>query len=149
VAIEAGGEGLCRKQCCGGDWSACDEGESCIRSLEVRAGGEVIPAGVDLCFPVGTCDLFDSEGCADEPGRECKLVDPTGAVACSPVSSVKLGDACAPPEVCSQGLSCVGGFCVKLCAWQACGEPACSEAEGTCVHFERNPPGVGECTLGR
>lgn len=140
-------EGACRRMCCGADWSACDEGESCIRTLQVRAGGEVLDAGVDLCFPVGTCDLFDTAGCEDEK-RECKIVDPTGAVACAPRSNADVGDACAPPTVCKQGLSCVGGYCVKLCRFEACGEPACV-GEGACTHFERNPPGVGECTLGR
>lgn len=140
-------EGMCRRQCCGDDWSACDEGESCIRSLQVRAGGEVIPAGMSLCFPVGTCDLFDPSGCED-PTRECKLVDPTGAVACAPRSTADLGDACAPPEVCKQGLSCVGGVCIKLCSFVECGPVACDEGV-PCVHFDRNPPGVGECTPGR
>jgi hypothetical protein len=139
----------CRKLCCGADYTACDEGESCIRVLEVRAGGQVIPAQASLCFPVGTCDPLDPESCADEPGRECKIVDPTGAVACAPRSTSRLGDACSPPDVCSQGLSCVGGVCTKLCAAEACGEPACSADEGACVHFARDPTGVGECTLGR
>jgi hypothetical protein len=141
-------EGVCRKMCCGADWSACDEGESCIRSLQVKAGGEVIAADVDLCFPVGTCDPFDPDGC-DAANRECKIVDPTGAVACAPRSNADVGEACAPPTVCKQGLNCVGGYCVKLCRFSECGEPACAEAEGSCTHFERDPPGVGECTLGR
>src|SRR6188768_2965775 len=51
--------GACHKMCCGADWSACDAGESCIRNVNVRAGGEVISADVDLCFPVGTCDPLD------------------------------------------------------------------------------------------
>lgn len=141
-------EGVCRKTCCGGDWTACDEGESCIRTLKVKAGGEVLDAGVDLCFPVGTCDLFDAESCADT-NRECKIVDPTGAVACAPRSNADVGDECGPPTVCKQGLNCVGGVCVKLCVFAACGEPACSESDGACTHFERDPAGVGECTLGR
>ena len=141
-------EGVCRKLCCGADWSACDDGESCIRTLQVRAGGEVIDAGVDLCFPVGTCDIFDPDGCED-PQRECKIVDATGAVACAPRSNADVGDACGPPTVCKQGLSCVGGYCVKLCAYVDCASPSCSEADGACTHFERDPPGVGECTLGR
>ncbi len=148
-AHDRDGVGTCRKLCCGADWSACDEGESCIRSLDVRAGGEVISAGVDLCFPVGTCGIFDPKGCANDPGRECKIVDPTGAVACAPISTAQLNDPCGPPDVCAQGLNCVGGYCVKLCAWEACGVPACTASEGTCVHFERDPAGVGECTLGR
>lgn len=141
-------EGVCRKMCCGADWSACDEGESCIRTVQVKAGGEVLDAGVDLCFPVGTCDLFDPDGCED-PARECKIVDPTGAVACAPRSNADLGNPCGPPTVCKQGLNCVGGYCVKLCRFSECGEPSCSESDGACTHFERNPAGVGECTLGR
>jgi hypothetical protein len=141
--------GVCRKLCCGADWSACDEGESCIRNLNVRAGGEVIAAGVDLCFPVGTCDVFDPNSCADQPDRECKIVDAIGQVACAPKSDKDVGDACAPPDVCKQGLSCVGGFCVKLCRYEECGEPACGPDDGACVHFLRDPEGVGECTLGR
>lgn len=142
-------EGACRKLCCGGDWTGCAVGESCLRSLQVKAGGQIVPAGVELCFPVGTCDPLDPRSCADEPGRECKIVDPTGAVACAPQSSARLGDACAPPDVCQQGLACVGGRCIKLCAYAACGEPACAPEEGTCVHFARDPAGVGECTADR
>lgn len=142
-------EGVCRKLCCGADWTACDEGESCIRSLDVKAGGQVIPADAGLCFPVGTCDLFDPNGCAGDPTRECKIVDPTGAVACAPRSKAGLGDACAPPTVCQQGLNCVGGFCTKLCKFAECGDPACAADEGSCVHFPRDPAGVGECTIGR
>jgi hypothetical protein len=142
--------GTCRKQCCGGDWSACDSGESCIRNVSVRAGGEVVAAGLDLCFPVNDCDLFDPESCADDPSRECKIVDPVGNVACAPRSNADVGDECSPPTVCKQGLNCVGGYCVKLCAFEECGgDPACGPGEGGCVHFQRDPEGVGECTLGR
>ncbi len=140
-------EGVCRRQCCGDDWSACDEGESCILSLQVRAGGEVLTAGMSLCLPVNTCDVFDPESCED-PTRECKPVDPTGAVACMPRSSAGLGDDCGPPDVCQQGLSCVGGVCIKLCSFVECGPVGCDEGDA-CVRFDRNPPGVGECTPGR
>ncbi|HEY6077848.1 MAG TPA: hypothetical protein VIW29_03555, partial [Polyangiaceae bacterium] len=116
--------GSCRKLCCGGDWTGCDAGESCIRNLQVKAGGKVVSAGADLCFPVGTCDLFDPESCSDEPGRECKVVDPTGAIACSPLSTKDVGESCGPPTVCKRGLACVGGSCVKLCAFEECGEPS-------------------------
>lgn len=141
-------EGFCRKQCCGADWSACDEGESCIRQMQVRAGGVVTDTGVHLCFPVGTCHVLDRESCADEPGRECKLVDPRGSEACSPISQAQLGDPCGAPAVCAQGLSCVDGRCRRLCSTLECGEPSCPAEEGTCVHFDRNPEGVGECTPG-
>jgi hypothetical protein len=138
---------VCRRMCCGQDWSACDDGESCIRSLDVKAGGQIISAGVDLCFPVDTCDVFDPSACASEAGRECKIVDPNGKVACAPQSDADEGDPCAPPTVCKQGLNCVGGYCLKLCRFEQCGEPACGPEQGTCVHFLRDPEGVGECTL--
>jgi hypothetical protein len=139
----------CRKLCCGGDWTACDDGESCIRQVEMQlANGDVVETGADLCFPVGTCDLLDPTACNDE-NRDCKLVDPTGNVACAPKSPEALGEPCTEgPSVCQRGLTCVGGFCRRLCVAQACGEPSCPEAEGTCVHFDRDPPGIGECTPG-
>lgn len=56
---------VCHKLRCGADYTACDEGESCIRALEVRAGGEVIPADAYLCFPVDTCDPLDPSSCAE------------------------------------------------------------------------------------
>lgn len=140
--------GQCRRLCCGGDWSACDEGESCIRQLELSVGDATVDGGVDVCFPVGTCDVLDPAACDDQPGRDCKLVDPTGAEACAPSSPERLGEACSGPSVCGRGLTCVGGTCRRLCRAELCGEPACPEEEGTCVHFDRNPPGVGECTPG-
>lgn len=141
-------EGFCRKQCCGADWSACEEGESCIRQMQVRAGGVVTDSGAHLCFPVGTCHVLEADSCDDEPGRECKLVDPRGSEACSPISQAGLGDPCGAPDVCRQGLTCVGGACRRLCSTVECGEPSCPAAEGTCVHFDRDPEGVGECTPG-
>jgi hypothetical protein len=108
---------------------------------------------VDLCFPVNTCDPLDPASCANEAGRECKVVDPTGAVACAPKSEADVGESCAPPNVCKQGSTCIvgpsGGVCRRLCRAEECGEPACSPGEGACVHFDRNPPGVGECTPNR
>ncbi len=138
----------CRKICCGADWTACDAGESCIRQLDFKVGSDVVRSGADLCFPVGTCDVLDETACDDQPGRDCKLVDPTGAEACAPHSPEQLGEACSGPSVCDRGLSCVGGKCRRLCRAEECGEPACPESEGTCVHFDRDPPGVGECTPG-
>lgn len=142
--------GVCRKLCCGRDWSACDPGESCIRQFHVRFGDRIEYAA-DVCFPVGTCDVFDPTSCEDESTdveRECKIVDPTGAVACMPSSEARLGEPCGPSRACIQGLLCVGGACRKLCRAEACGEPSCGPGEGTCVHFDRDPPGVGECTPG-
>jgi hypothetical protein len=143
-------EGVCRKLCCGRDWSACDAGESCIRQFSV-AFGDRVEYAVDLCYPIDTCDVFAADSCKEESvdaPRECKIVDPTGAVACTPRSSRRLGDACSPPDVCAQGLSCVAGRCRRLCRAELCGEPSCPPEEGACVHFDRDPAGVGECTPG-
>jgi hypothetical protein len=145
-------EKVCRKQCCGGDWSACDAGESCFRQLQVKAGGVLTDSGMDLCFPVGNCDLFDPKSCA--AGLACSIVDPTGAFACIPASAVQ------PGEVCSAGACAPGSYCVEsdkagepsrcraLCRAEACGEPTCATGQGTCIHYERDPAGVGECTPG-
>lgn len=139
-------EGSCRKQCCKADWSACDEGESCIRQVQVHAGDQIVYSGLDLCFPVNDCDPLDPAPCPNAPTRECKIVDPTGAVACEPLSKAKLGDDCAPPTACAAGLNCVSKICRKLCRAVEGGVPACSADEGVCTHFNRDPVDVGECT---
>lgn len=147
----------CYQQCCDGDWTACASGTSCSRQFMVRFADDHVEHPVDLCVPTGTCDLFDPTSCqndSDPPTpRECKIVDPTGAVACMPKSTRKLGDSCsADTNTCAQGFTCVFdtgapdvGHCRRLCRAELCGEPSCPPAEGICVHFNRNPPGVGEC----
>jgi len=143
-------EKICRKQCCGSDWSACDPGESCIRQLQVRAGGVVIDSGMDLCFPVGNCDPLDSSSCAQD--LMCAIVDPTGAVACVPASSAKPGESCAVTGACAAGAFCKVNektgvaLCRALCRSEGCGEPACAPGQGICVHYNGDPTGVGECT---
>jgi hypothetical protein len=136
--------GFCRKLCCGRDWSACDEGESCFRQLQFSIDDVPTDTGAWLCFPVDTCSVLDSVACG--PGRDCKLVDPTGNEACVPHSGEPVGAACSGAALCDRGLTCVHGTCRRLCAAESCGEPGCPDGEGTCVHFNRNPPGVGECT---
>lgn len=140
--------GFCRKQCCHGDWSACDPGESCISRLEVKVGGKVIGSGMDLCFPVNDCDPLSVEPCPNALDRECKIVDPTGAVACEPLSLSQAGDLCDAQNSCAAALVCVLDHCRRLCRADACGEPACDPEDGACVHFARDPAGVGECTPG-
>ncbi|HEX3776366.1 MAG TPA: hypothetical protein VHV51_17960 [Polyangiaceae bacterium] len=139
-------ENVCRKQCCGGDWSACDPGESCIRQFEVALGGKDVDSGMELCFPVNDCDPLAQNSCADDPGTECKIVDPTGAVACEPKSSAKIGDACSTASPCAAGAICVANQCRALCRAEKDGGPVCATGQGTCVHFERDPAGIGECT---
>jgi hypothetical protein len=138
--------GTCRKMCCGRDWSACDAGQSCFRQLQFSVDGAATDTGAWLCFPVHTCNVLDSQACA--PGRDCKIVDPTGNEACIPHGSEQVGARCGGGASCDRGLTCVDGICRRLCAAELCGEPACPAAEGSCVHFQRNPPGVGECTPG-
>lgn len=148
AALCAGG--YCRAVCCGADWSACPSGQSCIRQLELGLpGGGSTPAHVDLCFPVGTCEVLDLASCQAEPGRSCQLVDPRGSEACAPMGTVATGGACDDQRRCSAGHSCVGGRCALLCRAEAidAGEARpCPDLSQTCVHFDRDPPGVGECT---
>lgn len=141
----AGGE--CHRLCCGDDWSACPSGESCIRQLLVQVNGKDMKSGADLCFPVNNCDVLDPLSCQADPGRTCQIVDPTGNVACAPEGQAGVGEACSPTVHCSAGFSCVAQKCRRLCrAVAAGGEPSCPSGEGTCIHYNRDPAGVGECT---
>jgi hypothetical protein len=158
-------DGKCAKPCCGGDWTACDEGESCIRSATIfeTTSGEKIPydKGLGTCAPVGTCNVLDTTSCSSDSVRPvCRIVDPRGFVACQPHSTggdAQLGEDCSEQKQCAAGLHCAGLFaedasaqtkCVRLCAWGSCDDakPACGKDEGTCVHFLHDPEGVGECT---
>jgi len=142
--------GTCRQLCCGGDWSACAAGSSCIQQVMLvrPGGGEPAYANADVCAPVGGCDVLDPKSCADKPGKSCQIVDPTGNVACMPAGTAGPGDACSPKKPCKAGFACVDDECRRLCKAVAGGaEPYCPEPEGTCVHYNRDPAGVGECTL--
>ncbi|MCA9646980.1 MAG: hypothetical protein H6718_09110 [Polyangiaceae bacterium] len=144
--------GQCRTQCCGGDWSACPSGESCIRQYQLGLpGGGSVAADVDLCFPVGTCSVLDPSGCSSEENRTCQLVDPTGAQACAPAGTATTGAKCSKQQPCVAMHACVGGRCTPLCEAKQPESPTdprpCADPEQSCVHFDRDPPGVGECTL--
>ncbi len=112
----------------------------------MRAGGSIVVSGLDLCFPVNDCDPLQTGPCNGDATRECKIVDPTGAVACEPVTTAEAGDDCSQEAACAGGLSCVLDQCRKLCRAEVGGEPSCTTDEGKCVHFRRDPPDVGECT---
>src|ERR1051325_5649937 len=143
----AGGE--CRKLCCAGDWKVCDEGESCFRQFEYLIDEVIVPTGAWVCYPVGTCSVLDPKAC-DSTGEDCKLVDSRGSEACMPKSPGELGESCGAAGGRVRGLTCVGKpgaqTCRRLCRAEECGEPSCPTEEGTCVHFDRDPAGVGECT---
>jgi hypothetical protein len=145
--------GHCRKLCCAGDWTACDEGESCYRPYDFLVDAEAKPTGAWVCYPVGTCSVLDPTAC-DDVGQDCKMVDTRGSEACMPKTPGKLGESCgaASGRLCGRGLTCVGDpgeeTCIRLCRAEECGEPSCPVAEGACVHFDRDPSGVGECTPG-
>ena len=154
-AGEACANGYCRKLCCAGDWTVCGEGESCFRTLAYQIGNAVTPTGAWVCYPVGECSVIDPKPAACNGATDdCKLVDSRGSEACIPRSAGELGEPCsrASGRLCGAGLTCVGQpgaeTCRRLCRAEECGEPACPEEEGTCVHFDRDPPGVGECTPG-
>jgi hypothetical protein len=146
-------EGVCRKFCCGGDWSACPTGQSCFRPLLVRdaapdaaAPDAAIEANAYACAPVDNCDVLDPNACSDRPGFACQVIDPAGHVACAREGRAQLGDDCSRSEACARGLLCRGGECVRLCrAVAGAGDP-CDARREACIHFNRDPAGVGECT---
>ncbi|HEY6559286.1 MAG TPA: hypothetical protein VI072_18505 [Polyangiaceae bacterium] len=141
-------EGTCRKFCCGGDWSACPEGQSCFRTLFVRdpATDAAVSADAYVCAPVDNCNVLDPNACSDRPGTACQVIDPLGHVACASEGRAQVGDDCSRNEPCARGLLCRGGECVRLCrAVRGAGEP-CEPGREACVHFNRDPAGVGECT---
>lgn len=151
---EACANGYCRQLCCGGDWTVCGEGESCFRTLAYQIGNTVTSTGAWVCYPVGECSVLDPKPPACHATEDCKLVDSRGSEACIPRSAGELGESCSRTSgrLCGAGLTCVGQpgseTCRRLCRAEECGEPACQEGEGACVHFDRDPPGVGECTPG-
>lgn len=137
-------ENVCRRFCCGdatqGDWSVCADGQSCYRTLLVSVDGEPTTTGASLCFPTDECDVLAEGACS--AGRACQLIDSRGRSACVQPGDGGLGDPCP----CVEGFLCVGGACRRLCAAVDGGaEPFCPLAEGVCVHFDRDPEGVGEC----
>lgn len=141
--------GACHRQCCGGDWSVCDPGESCFRSVLADAGGKVTSTGMELCFPVTDCDPLASGSCPS--GQSCALVDSAGRTACITASPAQAGSDCDLSHSCAGGSVCVddasgAAHCRALCRAAACGETSCAAGQGVCVHFARDPAGVGECT---
>jgi hypothetical protein len=156
-------DGACAKACCGGDSTTCDTGQKCIRQAVAfkTSSGAVIAydEGLGTCAAVGNCDLLDVKSCAGDAKRPvCRIVDPDGDVACAPSGDRTLGDDCDADHQCGPGQHCAGNAdtavaaiiqtkCVRFCGFGSCNsEPACPDSEGLCVHFTRDPEGVGECT---
>jgi hypothetical protein len=142
-AVCAGG--YCRKLCCGKDWTGCPTGEHCLRSFSVQLSAtQTVDSKAYVCVPVTGCNALDPASCASiEKGTACVVADGTGATTCEPEAS---GGA-AEPCPCKGGFACVSNQCRRLCAAVAGGgTPACQREEGRCVHFDRDPTGVGECT---
>jgi hypothetical protein len=132
--------GSCLRMCCGDDYSACPEGESCFGSLLIQVGDAGVASGAMVCLAVGTCDVLTGKTCPT--GQACHIVDPTGAVACVEEGMGKAGEDCP----CASGFTCVAETCRRLClAVEGGGYPWCPVEEGRCVHFDRDPPNVGEC----
>jgi hypothetical protein len=136
----------CRKLCCGRDWTGCGtSSEHCLRPLSIQlASGTTVSSGAYLCYPVNLCDALLPASCGSiETGTTCQIADPTGATACLPEGTGGVADPCP----CKSGFACVEGGCRRLCrAVPGGGEPSCPAEEGRCVHFNRDPAGVGECT---
>ena len=138
--------GRCRKLCCGRDWTGCGTStEHCLRPLQVQlSGNRIVASGAYLCYPVNLCDALVPSSCATiESNTTCQIADPTGATACLPEGTGGVASPCP----CRGGFTCVEGGCRRLCrAVPGGGEPSCPATEGVCVHFNRDPAGVGECT---
>ncbi len=141
-------EGTCHKLCCGGDWTGCaSAGEHCLQGLVYGDGkGGTLQTKAMLCSPINTCDALVPSSCP-KAGTTCQIADPTGATACLPEGQGGSGDACP----CQGGFTCLvgenGSECRRLCkAVAGGGDPFCQSGEGICVHYNRDPSGVGECT---
>jgi len=136
--------GACHKLCCGRDWTGCPAGQSCFGTFVVTLrDGSLASSGADLCLPLSACDPLNPSSC-QAAGQQCVIVDPTGSTACMSPGAGTAGRPCP----CQGGYLCVASACRRLCkAVPGGGEPSCPTGEGRCVHFDRDPSGVGECTL--
>ncbi len=140
--------GLCRKLCCGGDWSGCDSAsEHCLEGFEYINGSMTVQTGAMLCYPVNVCDALNPASCTAS-GTTCQIADITGVTACLPEGSGGAGQPCP----CKGGFACVqpsgsqSYVCARLCkAVPGGGAPYCQVGEGICTHYNRDPQGVGEC----
>jgi len=143
-------EGTCHRICCGvagnlKDWTVCPANEHCLRELTVQlVSMSTVDTHAFLCYPVNTCDALVPSSCpATPPGKTCQIADGTGVTACLSEGTGVAGDTCP----CKGGYTCVSNGCRRLCkAVAGGGDPACPPSEGRCVHFNRDPNGVGECT---
>jgi hypothetical protein len=144
-------EGRCHRLCCGGDWSACSGGQSCYRPYSLVVDDAGGPTGASLCYPSSGCDVLDPNACRAEPNQSCQIVDPRGGVACAPSGTAQAGEGCGPSTPCAPLHLCVNSQdtwqCRRLCrAAEGAPEPSCPPDGGVCVHYNRDPAGVGECT---
>lgn len=140
--------GFCRKICCGRDWTDCPAQEHCLLTLEVKLPTQTVNTGAFVCYPVNNCDALDPSSCSSiQAGTTCQIADPTGATACLSEGMSGVTESCSPTLKCKAGSVCVNNACRRLCkAVAGGGEPSCPATEGRCVHFTRDPDGVGECT---
>jgi hypothetical protein len=134
--------GVCRKLCCGKDWTGCPSSEHCLSKLEVLSSADAaVWSGAYLCLPTTGCDPLVASSCAS--GQACQIVDPTGATDCvpGPAAGAGLAGLACP---CQTGLVCSSDLCRSLCRTTG-GELSCPAGDGRCVHFSTDPQGVGEC----
>jgi hypothetical protein len=138
--------GLCRKLCCGKDWTGCPAGEHCLVKLDVGTSADAaVWSGAYVCTPTADCDPLAAASCPD--GFVCQIVDPTGTTDCIPWRGGATAGLAGSTCPCQTGFACVAQLCRRLCRATTDGaEPLCPSAEGRCVHFQTDPPNVGECT---
>ena len=139
---------VCRRLCCGHDWTACSPDQRCVAPLSISINSSAVPTGAYVCVPANGCDPLTGSPCTG--ATVCQIVDPTGATACvaSPPAGVGAtpGDVCPP---CQTGFTCVSEGCRRLCSVAATsgqGGATCPPEEGHCVHWQRDPKDIGECT---
>jgi hypothetical protein len=140
-------DGKCAKLCCGNDWNGCPDGQHCLSPFEVQISpGNVVDSHAYICMPVNQCDALVPSSCT-QAKTTCQIADGTGATACLQEGTGTAQQPCP----CKGGYACVGKEmakeCRRLCkAVAGGGDPSCPVEEGRCVHYNRDPAGVGECT---
>ena len=131
-------------------------GESCFHQAMAAIGESLVYAGLRPVLPGGHCDVLDRRrACLASEAQVCRRRRPDGRGRLHAAErDLALGAACDRLDQCDAGMICAGlsgsgptnGTCRRLCRWAACGAPACGASDGECVHFTRDPDGVGECT---
>lgn len=136
--------GVCGRVCC-----AASPRETCGEDEHCGGTGVLVDGTITRyreCLAPRTCDVLRDDNPACFSGEACFIVGER-ETDCRVPGEVRVGGACAHPEDCQAGLSCVGlfeGTCVRVCSLR---DESCPASEGMCVAYAQSPPGTGLCTL--